>query len=203
MQTSWIPAESSRQSLFQLEKTPRPSSFGKHGRNCAACQRETRLRDIQNPEMDAKAMTLTKRGLKNYMMGRALSAKMQSGKPSLPEKQFNEYQIARGMGLVWCMWDYKVPFIKPDTREVIRFQCDFLRPTDAFYDENFEVDGQKWHSSPAQIANDNWKDRIKNANGVRVFHIPAIICPRQHWSYLDKEITKARASPQTVARIAG
>ena len=87
------------------------------------------------------------------------------------------------------------------------FQLDFARPLDwesyrvtGFsncgnkYDLDVEVDGRDYHSSDIQRRKDNWKDGIKVAHGLKVIHIPAEICERKWWDYLDSEYTKALES---------
>lgn len=139
-------------------------------------------------------MTLSRRMLANYMMG--LRGKSTH---TLPERQFNAYQESRGMAL---LWDVSLKFVDDDDGQEYDFQCDFLRPTDRSYDVDFEVDGEKFHTSSRQMQKDDWKDRLKNRQGLKVIHIPAILTQKRHWSYLDAQIANALLVKQRSVRIA-
>ncbi|MDE3215963.1 MAG: hypothetical protein KGO03_06165 [Gemmatimonadota bacterium] len=63
------------------------------------------------------------------------------------------------------------------------------------YDVNYEVDGNHYHGSDIQHGKDMWKDGLKNAQGLKVVHIPAILTERKWWRYLDAQLPKALLSP--------
>ena len=134
---------------------------------------------------------MTPTQLKNMMIQR--NAKLSQ---TLPERQFNAYQESRGLNLIQ---DRRLPFDENGIH--YDFQCDFLRATDESYDVNFEIDGEEFHSSPIQLRKDAWKDKIKNAHGLKVIRIPAILTQRRYWPYLDSELPKALLSKEKVVRI--
>ena len=136
---------------------------------------------------------MTPTQLKNTMIQR--HTKLSS---TLPEREFNAYQESRGMGLIF---DRTLPFSDNGTR--YDFQCDFLRPNDESYDIDIEVDGEKFHASVRQVQKDAWKDRIKNASGLKVVRIPAVLTQPKWWPYLDSEFPKALLSKEKVVRIKG
>jgi hypothetical protein len=113
-----------------------------------------------------------------------------------PERLFNEFQLDRGLGLVW---NVTLPFSGGGMR--YDFQLDFARPTESGFDVDFEVDGKAFHSSERQMRKDAWKDRVKNAQGMKVIHIPAILCEKVWWDYLDRAIARALLDPQPTVRI--
>ena len=112
---------------------------------------------------------------------------MRNGKKwnTKPERLFNEYQESRGMGLVQ---NVSLPFA--GQHETLTFQLDFARPTDHTYDIDFEIDGKghkdKW---------DRWKDEIKNRQGLKVIHIPGVLCEKKWWQVLDEQLPQAMISP--------
>lgn len=114
-----------------------------------------------------------------------------------PEKMFNAYQESRGMDLVW---NIKLPF--RDGTNPIEFQIDFLhKDVSGTPDIDFEIDGNHWHSSPRELAKDNWKDNIKNMGGLKVIHIPEALCNKRYWDYLDEVLPGAMLSPIGSIRI--
>ena len=118
--------------------------------------------------------------------------------PSLAEKQFNEYQKSRGMNLIWgCT----LPFYDPEKGMTYDFEMDFVHPTDQSYDLDFEVDGEAFHGTERAINKDNWKDRIKNDYSIKVIRVPAVLCQKKWWNYLDAMLPKAVLSKQGSVRI--
>ena len=121
-----------------------------------------------------------------------------------PERNFDEYQKSRGMGL---MMNQTLPFVAEDRLGKTRrydFQCDFLRPKDseeylttgyhdlaAGYDVDYELDGEG-HKS----CNDPWKDAVKNGRGLKVVHIPGYFAKPKYWPQLDKALNMALLSPK-------
>jgi hypothetical protein len=119
-----------------------------------------------------------------------------------PERRFNEYQISRHLSI---MQNQTVTFdaIARDGGPFpATFQLDFARPRDwdcysrtGFHDEkagfsvDYEIDGEGHKDK-----NDPWKDSIKNANGLKVIHIPGWLCHKDYWGNLDCAIPKALAS---------
>ena len=116
-------------------------------------------------------------------------------KPS--HSNFNAYQEARGLSLVW---DETLPFYDPnprDGRTVWHFQCDFLRPTKGgSYDIDFEIDELKDKASA-------WKDGLKNLAGLKVVHISYLLCNPRYWVYLDELMGEAIMSSDKVVHIPG
>lgn len=104
-----------------------------------------------------------------------------------PERFFNSYQILRGLGLIQ---NVTLPFTWEGQR--LSFQCDFVTPN---HEIDFEIDGAKYHSSVRQQQKDKWKDGIKNGGGLKVIHIPAEICRKKWWPYLDAQIHRAESKP--------
>lgn len=116
--------------------------------------------------------------------------------PSKAEVLFNDYQESRGLGLIWGK---TLPFYDYENKSSWNFECDFLNPTDSgSFDIDFEIDGEHYHRTKVvngiqvSAGTDAWKDAVKNANGLKVIHIPAPIVEKKFWSYLDEMIPKAR-----------
>ena len=107
-----------------------------------------------------------------------------------PERQFDDYQRSRGLGLVQ---NVILPFVSENRVGRLQrwdFQLDFARPLDAGgYDVDFEVDGQGHNDH-----NDFWKDNVKNQRGLKVIHIPGILTGKKWWPYLDSQLPKALLS---------
>ena len=101
-----------------------------------------------------------------------------------PERNFEEYQRSRGMGLVQ---NVNLPF------GAWVFQLDFAHPFELGWDVDYEVDGP-YHGSDIQQAKDSWKDALKNRQGLKVVHIPAILTNKKWWPYLDEMLPKALLS---------
>jgi hypothetical protein len=132
---------------------------------------------------------MNRRGTRaSYRKAQNLKAAQVRGEKSQPEKDFNDYQESRRMGLIW---DKTLPFEAGDARIHFDFQCDFLRPTKTSFDIDFEIDGEAFHSSDREKNKDKWKDRIKNEQGLKVIHIAAELTRPKWWSYLDEKIPKA------------
>ena len=124
------------------------------------------------------------------------------------ERQFDEYQQSRVMGLYHGARGegLNLSFYDEVVVKYFEFQCDFLRPRYpglAFstsylgsYDVDFEVDGkghkEKW---------DEWKDALKAKAGLKVIHIPEAVTKEAHWPYLDKQIQKALDSKEMVHHV--
>ncbi|MDE1824366.1 MAG: hypothetical protein KGH74_03635 [Candidatus Micrarchaeota archaeon] len=108
-----------------------------------------------------------------------------------PEQNFNSYQVSRGMGLVQ---NVKLPFTDLEKHHGYTFQLDFAHPNDHTYDVDYEVDGSHYHGSDRQLAKDEWKDRLKNAQGLKVIHVPAVLTEKKWWAYLDEWLPKALVS---------
>lgn len=122
---------------------------------------------------------------------------------TIGECLFNDFQEAHHMGL---LWDVSLNFYDIKNLKYFRFQCDFLRPSNRpenplrvwnGYDVDFEIDG-KGH----KCKNDNWKDLLKNQDGLKVIHIPDEIVVPKFWDYLDQELGKALMGSEMVVHIA-
>lgn len=110
---------------------------------------------------------------------------------TLPERNFDAFQRSIGLGLVM---NVSLPF--NDDGRPYDFQLDFARPTDESFNIDFEIDGKAYHSSDRQARKDHWKDEVKNRQGLKVIHVPAILTERHWWEYLEKEITRALLSKE-------
>ena len=119
-----------------------------------------------------------------------------------PERRFNDYQLARGMGLIQ---NVTLPFVAENRIGQLQrydFQCDFLHPVDAacfkatgfrnpeaVYDVDYEIDG-----AGHKPCNDPWKDAIKNHRGLKVVHIPGYFVKPRYWNDLDRALAWAQRS---------
>jgi hypothetical protein len=114
-----------------------------------------------------------------------------------PERLFDSFQKEQGLGLVW---NVTLPFVTTDSEGArIRyyFQLDFARPIEpSGFDVDFEVDGKAFHSSDRQVRKDAWKDSVKNKQGLKVIHVPAVLCEHIWWPYLAREIARALISKE-------
>lgn len=148
-------------------------------------------------------MTNFKTSRKNYIIGQRLKARQAKGLPSLPETFFNEYQVSRGLGLIWDESGKKtLPFKDLDTGKVYDFQLDFLRPnpipTDDWpgkYDIDIEIQGERFHRKASK---ENWKCELKNNAGLRVILIPATMAFKRFWPDLDDLLPAAFSSDKKV-----
>src|SRR2546426_11486022 len=140
------------------------------------------------------------------MMKAAMIQKAAKSSHTAPERAFNAYQESRGMNL---LWDKLLEFVTYDPDYFpITFQCDFVHFNgislkDEHYDIDYEIDGEKFHSSGRQKRKDDWKDKIKARAGIKVIHIPAAVTAKRYWPYLDAEIKKALESKEMIIHIAG
>lgn len=117
------------------------------------------------------------------------------GKPSKAEELFNEYQANRNLGLEW---DVTLPFTAVDADTGItgeyNFQLDFVRANPKIdkwpgkYDLNIEISGEHFHSKESK---ENWKNRTKNAHGLKVIIVPTEMCKKSWWNILDASLPKA------------
>lgn len=109
------------------------------------------------------------------------------------------------MGLFWGKNDWRIKYKDLEGVEVY-FQIDFgkirLNVGNGIrghpIEEDFEIDGKGHKDKP-----DKWKDAIKNSEGTRGIHVPGEVTEEEHWSYLDMEIAKARASPSMTYYVDG
>lgn len=124
---------------------------------------------------------MTKRQVEKLMISR--QGKIWNTKP---EQLFNEYQLSRGLNLVQ---NHTLPFVAENRQGLPQqydFQCDFLRPTDSHFDVDYEIDG-RGHKEK----NDPWKDEVKAKAGLRVIHVPGVLCEKKWWPYLDRQLPMA------------
>ena len=115
-----------------------------------------------------------------------------------PERLFRLFARSHNLAVVQ---NQSETFVFDD--EPYTFQMDFVRPKKwedylmtGFYspeegfDVDFEIDGPA-HDSEQNHRKDIWKDFVKAKWGIKVIHIPAVLCEKAWWPYLDKEIQKA------------
>jgi hypothetical protein len=126
--------------------------------------------------------------LKSYMI-----AKQGKSVGTRPETLFDQFQRSRGLGLVM---NVSLPFHDAGAR--YDFQLDFASSA---LDVDYEIDGKEFHSSDRQVRKDAWKDGVKNAHGLKVVHVPAILTERHWWEYLEREIRRALASEERTVYI--
>lgn len=139
----------------------------------------------------------------NSVISRNLANAQTQGKPSAAEELFNEYQISRGLELDWDR-TRKFVAVDEDTGKTSEwdFQLDFSRRTrpetnkwPGEYDLNIEISGEHFHSKKSK---ESWKNRVKNAYGLKVIVVPTEMCEKKWWSILDDELPKAIISPKSV-----
>lgn len=126
-----------------------------------------------------------------------------------PERNFNEYQKSRKLGLIQNVKWHPPTFGAAGTEQTVFFQLDFARPLDyeiyaatGFhnpqngFDVDFEIDGpmHDW-------ATDRAKNMAKNSFGLKVIHIPSALCDRKSWARLDSQIRKALATKEMTVYI--
>ena len=126
---------------------------------------------------------------------------------TLPERQFQAFTDLHGLPF---KMNESRPFWATDrrgARSLFSFQLDFVEfadpavfptwkatgylPANAAVKTDLEVDG-KDHKDSA----DPWKDRAKNATGMRVIHIPGFLCNKRMWGELAKALAIARSRPE-------
>ena len=105
-----------------------------------------------------------------------------------PERNFQLYQLSRGMGLVQNRSFHVVQNGTP-----YDYQLDFAHATEEGWDYEVEVDGVN-HDSEINHRKDLWKDFVKAKNGLKVIHVPAVLTEKKWWPYLDSEFAKALTS---------
>ena len=138
---------------------------------------------------------MTKRQLQRMMIQRR-------GKQwdTLPERQFKDFNRKHGLGFA-----QNQSISVSDEGEYYTYQLDFARPlnwrqyliTGFFepkegYDVNVEIDGPD-HDSERAHRKDLWKDFIKAKHGLKVIHVPAVLCNPKWWDYLKGQMDKAIA----------
>ena len=129
--------------------------------------------------MDGRGALTSKKVLKAAMIARA-NKKVDTK----PERQFKAYAESRKMELIQ---DVKVVCGGFD------FQLDFAHSAYHTFDYEIEIDGP-YHDSGRQLAKSLWKDALKNRQGLKVVHIPAILTNKKWWPYLDQMLPKALLS---------
>ena len=134
---------------------------------------------------------MTKRQVERLMISR-------QGKTwnTAPERNFDEYQQSRGLGLIM---NKTLPFVAENRVGQLQrydFQCDFLMPDDKTFTVDFEIDG-KGHKEK----NDPWKDTVKNSRGLKVIHIDGELTKKKWWGELDRAINAALLSKEPTVRI--
>ena len=102
-----------------------------------------------------------------------------------PERQFRAFATKFGLRVV----QNQTISIAADN-QTYSFQCDFLTPNDSGWAVDYEIDGPT-HESDINHKKDLWKDFIKARTGLKVIHVPAVLCNKEWWGYLSKEIDKA------------
>ena len=80
------------------------------------------------------------------------------------------------------------------------FQLDFALPSNETWTVDYEIDGPN-HDSGRNVAKDEWKDRLKAEQGMKVIHIGAELTQKKWWDYLDAAIPKALLSPSSAVYI--
>ena len=89
------------------------------------------------------------------------------------------------------IFTFQLDFVEFADPEVFRtYKATGYLPVGATVKTDYEVDGKDHKDS-----SDPWKDRAKNAAGVKVIHIPGFLCRKKMWPALFESLRAARASP--------
>jgi hypothetical protein len=141
--------------------------------------------------------------LSPHMLAKAMIDRAGKKWNTVPERNFNQYQISRGLGL---MMNQNVSLLAVNRMGILQafdFQCDFLRPKDFAsyartgyhdpakgFDRDYEIDGAG-HSEK----NDPWKDSVKVAHGITPIHIPGSLTKPHYWPVLDDCLREMKVEP--------